>query len=428
MAASKREQTATIHSAEALPARGAFRLMFDPVFGTLFWGKLFSFAGTWIHGIVAAIVIYQATSSALMVGLVTTVQFAPQIALSPLSGKVADHGHAAVQILLGRLACFAGSGSIAVWYAVTDHPHPTATTVAVLGSTMLLGLGFVVGGPAMNSIVPDLIRPGELSTAMALNTLPMTLGRVLGPVVGALVLAHSGPTAAFTIAAALQGAFAFAIVLARLPKGDPPDAATDLSIGAAFRHTLGDRPLILMLVIVAGMGCGAEPAMTLAPALAVEMGGGPEVVGWLTGGFGAGAMLGFMVLRGLAGKLSTGAITACGLWTMSAGLLGAASSNVTAVAVVALALVGVGFTLGLTSVSTLIQERSPKELRGRIMAFWMIGFVGTRPLAALMNGWVADASTVGLSIMLSASIITLLSVVGTPRRLAGRPRRRPLAA
>jgi predicted MFS family arabinose efflux permease len=404
---------------EPMPPRGAVALVFDPVFGTLFWGKLVSFAGTWIHGIVAAIVLYQATRSALMVALVTTVQFAPQVVLSPLSGKLADHGHAAVQILLGRLACFAGSGSLAVWYATTDSVGATATSVAVLGSTLLLGLGFVVGGPAMNSIVPDLIRPGELSTAMALNVLPMTLGRVLGPVVGALVVAQSGPTLAFTVAAGLQGAFALAILGARLPKGIRPASTIDLSVTAAFRYTLKDRPLVLMLAIVAGMGCGAEPAMTLAPAMAVELGGGAEVVSWLTGGFGAGALLGLLVLTMLSRHLVTEVTVAGGLWAMSIGLLGAAASNVTALAVAAFVLVGVGFTLGLTSVTTLIQARSPRVLRGRIMAFWMIAFVGTRPLAAVMNGLVADASSVGLSIMVSGAVVALLALVGTPRRVAG---------
>lgn len=106
-------------TAAATRPRGALGLMFDRVFGTLFWGKVLSVVGVWTHGIVAAIVMYDATGSALMVGLVGVVQFAPQLILSPITGKWADLGNPGRQILLGRVFCVAGSASIAVWFAIT---------------------------------------------------------------------------------------------------------------------------------------------------------------------------------------------------------------------------------------------------------------------------------------------------------------------
>ncbi|MDT2003816.1 hypothetical protein FXW78_01295 [Rhodococcus opacus] len=60
-------------------ARGALRLMFDSVFGGLFWGKMFAVVGVWTHSLVAAVVVHEATNSALMVGLVGVVQFSPQL-------------------------------------------------------------------------------------------------------------------------------------------------------------------------------------------------------------------------------------------------------------------------------------------------------------------------------------------------------------
>lgn len=96
-------------------ARGAIGLMFDRVFGALFWGKMFSVVAVWTHGIVAAIVIYDATRSALMVGMVGVAQFGPQLLLTPTSGKWADTGNPVRQILLGRVFCAAGSGLVAGW-------------------------------------------------------------------------------------------------------------------------------------------------------------------------------------------------------------------------------------------------------------------------------------------------------------------------
>ena len=90
-------------------------MLLDPVFGTLFWGRMFSIVAVWTHSIIAAVVVYEATESALMVGLVGVFQFGPQLLLSPVSGRWADSGNPGRQILLGRVLCMAGSGSIAGW-------------------------------------------------------------------------------------------------------------------------------------------------------------------------------------------------------------------------------------------------------------------------------------------------------------------------
>ena len=83
--------------------RSSYRLMVDPVFGPFLWGKVVSSAGIWIHNIVAAIVAFEITGSTFVVGLVSAVQFGPQLFLAPLSGKLADRGNAVLQIVVGRL-------------------------------------------------------------------------------------------------------------------------------------------------------------------------------------------------------------------------------------------------------------------------------------------------------------------------------------
>ena len=131
------------------PPRGALGLMFDPVFGALFWVKMFAVVAVWTHGIVAAILMYTATRSALMVGLVGVVQFAPQLILSPISGKWADTGNPARHILLGRVLCVAGSGFVAAWLFIEPGLQGMSVAVPILIGTTLVGFGFVVGGPAM---------------------------------------------------------------------------------------------------------------------------------------------------------------------------------------------------------------------------------------------------------------------------------------
>jgi MFS family permease len=75
----------------------------------------------------------------------------------------------------------------------------------------------------------------------------------------------------------------------------------------------------------------------------------------------------------------------------------------------------------MTGVSTLIQERSPNELRGRIMALWMMGFVGSRPLAAAVVGSAADLFSVRASFVVAAVLLGLIALLCRPRVL-GDPR------
>ena len=203
-------------------SRGAFGLMFDPVFGALFWGKMFAVVAVWTHSIVAAIVMYDATHSALMVGLVGVVQFGPQLILSPTSGKWADTGNPARQILLGRVLCVVGSGSVAAWLFVeSGTARACRLRYRCSSGRCWSGSGSSSEGRRCSRSCRTSFGEGELSTAMALNSIPMTIGRIVGPVSGAYLAAHLGSAAGFAVAAALHLVFAIVLVVVRFPSPPP---------------------------------------------------------------------------------------------------------------------------------------------------------------------------------------------------------------
>lgn len=391
--------------------------MLDPVFGPFFWGKVVSTFGVWIYNIVAAIVAFQITGSALVVGLVSVMQFTPQLLFAPLSGKLADRGNASLQIVLGRVLTAFGSGGLAAWIALTGVDGlPGAAPV--LASSLIVGFGFVVGGPAMQSIVTTMIRPGEMAAAVALNNAPITLARAGGPALGALVATQSGPAAAFAITAAVNLLYALIVLALRLPRGNTHASDTDFSVRAALRHLRSDRPLFVLLVGIAAVGLGAEPSVTLAPPLAEQLGGGANLVGWLASSFGVGAGLGFLLFAPLHRRLALSPLATGGLVLMASGLIIAAVSNASGVALSSFAITGVGFTLALTSITTQILDRSPDALRGRIMALWFMGFLGIRPFAAGFNGYLADVASVDLALITTAVVVIVVAYLSRPNRLA----------
>lgn len=408
----------TVATRDAVQPRGAIRLMFDRDFGGIFWGKLLASAGVWIHSIVAAIVVFDATQSAFVVGLVTVAQFGPQLLLTPLSGTYADRGHLGRQILLGRILCVAGSGLLAAWLWLQPSASEVNVTAGVLLGSLLVGLGFVVGGPAMQSVVPALIRPGELGTAMALNTAPMTTARMAGPALGALVAAQLGPAAGFAIAAATHLVFVVIIFVVRFPPAPVRPPTTDYSVRAALRHVRQDRPLLLLLVGVSAAGFGSEPSLMLAPAVADELGGDAFLVGELSAAFGVGAAVALVALSLVKHRISPAVSSSIGLWFLALGPIGVACSPQAWPALGSFALAGFGFSWSMTGLSTLIQERAPEYLRGRIMALWMVGFIGSRPIAAAILGTASDLVSVRAAFLLAAGLLAVAAFACRPKLLS----------
>ena len=400
-------------------ARGALGLMFDPVFGALFWGKMFAVVAVWTHGIVAAIVMYDATHSALMVGLVGVAQFGPQLILSPTSGKWADTGNPARQILLGRVLCVAGSGFVAAWLFVDPGLQGMSAAIPILVGSLLVGFGFVVGGPAMQSIVPNLIRQGELSTAMALNSMPMTVGRILGPASGAYLAAHLGSAAGFAVSAGLHLVFAVFVIAVRFPS--PPERRTDADyrVRTAVKYVWRDRPLFLALIAVATVGIASDPSITLTPSMADELGGGTRLVGILSAAFGIGAAVGMAVLALMGGRMASVRVSSIGLFGMAAGCGVLTFGTVPAVAIAGFTLAGLGFGWAMTGLATVVQERAPEELRGRIMALWLVGFVGSRPIAAALLGGTADLVSVQAAFAVAAALSVVVALLCRPGNLMG---------
>lgn len=406
-------------TAPPVAARGAARLLVDPKFGALFWGRLFAIVGVWTHGLVAAVVMFDATRSAVMVGLVGVVQFGPQLALSPLSGKWADRGQPIRQIMIGRILCVTGSGLSAVWLWLGASAGASGTVAAVLVGTTLVGVGFAVGGPAMMSIVPSLLRDGELSTAMALSNVPMPFGRIVGPVVGALVMSHSGPAAAFGVSAALHFVFFALLVLVRYPQSQPADSTIDGRVRAALHHVWRDRPLLLSLVAVTAVGFASDSSITLSPSMAQHLGGGTELVGAMSGAFGIGAAVGMLALALTKGRLAAARVSSLGVWALGAGSAVLIVAATPALALAGFVLAGSGFGIALTGLTTVVQERAPDHLRGRIMALWLVGFLGSRPLAAAVLGGTADAVDVRAAFAVAAVLTLATAVVCSTRNLSG---------
>ena len=73
----------------------------------------------------------------------------------------------------------------------------------------------------------------------------------------------------------------------------------------------------------------------------------------------------------------------------------------------------------MTGLATVVQERAPEELRGRIMALWLVGFVGSRPIAAALLGGTADLVSVQAAFAVAAVLSVIVALLCRPSALSG---------
>ena len=404
-------------SSSPQPARGALQLLVDPVFGPFFAGKLLSSAGNWIHNIVAAILMFELTGSALMVGMVSVAQFGPQLILAPLAGAMADRGDRRRQLVAGKLLVAGASGGLATWIwlsGVEALPGPWP----IMAAAVVVGLGFVLVGTAQNALIPALVRPGELAPAIALNAVPPTFARAGGPAIGALVATTIGPAAAFAITAATSLLFALVMLTLNIRTRAHDSGGADRRIRVGVQHLTRDRRILPLLIGIAAIGIGTDPAITLMPSLSAGFGAGASMVGLFTSAFGVGTGAAFILLTPLRRRLGPARLGTTGLLMLSAGMATTGMSPSPTFAVISLVVAGSGMTVALTSLTTQLQEWVPDEIRGRIMALWSMAFLGSRPVAAAVNGAVADATTPAMAFLLVASIVAAAAWRSRPAMLA----------
>lgn len=373
------------------PARSPTgRLLLDRTFGPWFWGNVVSNAGNWLFNVVAAVVVFQLSRSALLVGMVSVAQFVPSVVLAPLAGAVSDRLDRRRVLLwaqAGSALAASGLAGVVLLVGVEGLPGPWPILAAAAG----IGVGQAFAVTALNALVPALVDDHELEAGIALTSLTFNLGRAVGPAASGLLLATVGPDVAFVVNALsfLPLLGALLIIQPRPTPAAPADQ--DRSARAGWRFVRGERRVLGLLVAVAAVGFAIDPVITLAPPLADALDGGDVLVSVMVTAFGVAAVPGALLSSRLQGRHGGLAVGRAGTSIVALGLTVAALAPHPAVAVAGFAACGTGFVLAVTSVTSVLQRAIPDVLRGRVMALWSVAFLGSRPLAATVDGAAADA-------------------------------------
>jgi MFS family permease len=364
--------------------RVALRLLASRNFGPYFFANALSASGGWFHNLAAALLVFRETGSEFLLGVLTFAQFVPLLVLAPWTGAAADRMDRRRLVLVSQLSATVLAGSLALltWLDL-------ASASLVIGWSLGLGIVTAFGVPATMALVPSLVEPDDVASAVGLNSMTYNIARAVGPALAALVVATLGFTAAFALNAVSYVALAVGVLAVR-PR------AQERATGARLRDSLAlvrrEPRLAALLLVVMLVGFASDPINTLAPAFAEAFGRPDTAAGLLIGVFGAGAVTAAFVLSGrVAGSRTR---LAAMLALLGAGVSLFALTPWLALALPLLFVGGFGYLAANTAATSRLQLDVAESQRGRIMALWTVAFLGLRPVASLADGAIAAAAGV----------------------------------
>src|SRR4051812_4159188 len=354
-----------------------------------FGGQSVSLIGTWITRVATSWLVYRLTGSALLLGVVGFCGQIPTLILAPFAGVLVDRWDRHRILVVTQVLSALQSLALAVLVF-----SGTITVGAILALQVVQGIINAFDTPARQAFVVEMVEDrADLPNAIALNSSMVNASRIIGPSVGGVIISAVGEGWCFTIDAVSYIAVLISLVLMRVqPRVLPARNATmGRELRAGFEYVSRFVPvrsalLLLSLVSILGM-----PYTVLMPAIASEvLHGGPHTLGYLMTASGVGALAGAFYLASRRSVLGLGRAMVIATSTFGAGLLAFSFSRRLWLSILILPFIGGGMMVEMASTNTILQTIVEDDMRGRVMAFYTMAFLGTAPLGSLLAGFVAD--------------------------------------
>jgi MFS family permease len=310
----------------------------------------------------------------------------------------------ALALVLGVLAI---TGNAEVWH--------------VYALAFGLGMATVVDNPTRQSFAVEMVGPGDLSNAIALNSAIFNMARIVGPAVAGVLIAAIGTGPVFLVNAASFGAVLLGLYLMREDdlylRERVPRAKGQLREG--LRYVRERRDLVMLLIIVGFVAAfGMNFQMTTALMSREVFHSGASSFGLASTVLAVGALSGSLLAacrRRPRMRLMLGAAAVFGVLEIVTGLMPDYVSFL-----VMLVPTGMALLTFNTTANAVMQLSVPASMRGRVMGLYMLVFAGSAPIGSPLLGWLAEVfgPRSGLLIGGTVSLAAVLVVVAV---MAPRP-------
>lgn len=395
-------------SQTAVPKTASNGPLASSTFRALWIATIVSNVGTWMHDVGAGWLMTSLSPDPLMVALVQAATTFPMFALALPAGALADIVDRRRLLMGAQLFGLIAAAALA---AITFAGATTAWTL--LAFTAAIAVGAAFSAPAFQAIVPELVPQPALQQAVALNSLGVNIARAIGPALGGLIIAASGPGAVFAVnALSVLGVLIVLIRWRRLaPDRHLPAEHMIGAMRAGLRYALRAPELQVVLIRSVGFFLFASGLWALLPIIARrDLGLGPAGYGGLLTFMGLGAIGGAMLLPKLRGRMGANAITLAASILLAAAMAALSLAANFWMASTALFVAGLAWIAMMASLNGGAQATSPGWVRARALAIYLLVFQGSMTAGATLWGWVASTIDVPSTLVVAAALLIAASL------------------
>ena len=372
-------------------------------------GQIVSLTGTWAQRVAQSwLVLELSDDSGVALGIATALQFLPVLLFGLYGGVLADR-YDKRRLLLGAQAAM---GVLALVLAVLDLTG-TVQLWHVYALAFGLGLASVVDTPVRQAFVSEMVGPAELPNAVSLNSATFNSARIVGPAVAGVAIAAVGTGWVFAANALSYVAVLVGLHAIRTAELYPSQrlarAKGQLREGLSYVRSRPELLIPMVLVFVVGtFGLNFEITLALVVKNVFELDAG--AYGLLSAFFAAGSLIGALASARRTGpprqRTLLGAAIVLGVLIVAVGL--APNLPVMAALLVPTGIAALTFT---TTTNASLQLASAPQVRGRVMALYVLVFLGGKPVGGPLIGAIAEAFGPRSSLLVGGVVTVLAGVL-----------------
>jgi len=276
--------------------------------------------------------------------------------------------------------------------------------------------------PARQSFVVQMVEdPADLPNAIALNSTMVNASRIIGPSIGGIIIAAVGEGWCFLIDAISYLAVIWSLIAMRVTRAERRSHETTMleELRAGVQYVTRFPPVRTALILLGVVGAMGMPYSVLMPLVASQtLHGGAHTLGFLMTATGVGAVTGALYMASRRTVLGLGRVMVVATLAFGAGLVAFGLARTVWFALIVLIVIGAGFMIEMAATNTILQTIVEERLRGRVMAFYTMAFLGTAPIGSLLAGIVADRVGVSATII-GGGVVCIAGAIWLAVRLPG---------
>ena len=375
-------------------------------FRLFFTGQSISLVGSWMTRLATAWLVYRLTKSALLLGIVGFTGQIPSFFLSPLAGVIVDRFDRRRVLIITQVLAMVQSLALAgltLTHRITIHE--------ILVLSILQGVINAFDMPARQSLTVKMVEGKEdLQNAIALNSSMVNASRLVGPSLAGLLIAATNEGWCFAVDGVSFIPVIVSLLLMRIPGSKEKHAGLSMvgQLREGWSYVAKSAPIHTILLLFALLSLMGWPFMVLMPIFAAEvLHGGPHTLGFLMAAVGVGALscaLAMVMRRSVLGLTK---MLLIGAAAFGVGLVLFGLSRTIWLSIPLMLLTGFGMEQGLMACNTIVQTLVDEKMRGRVMSYYTMAFVGMVPFGNLLAGVMAHSFGAPRTLVINGAVCIL---------------------